>query len=115
MVNYQNGKIYAIRCLTTNARYVGCTTKRLLCQRLAEHVAAYKHFTRGEGPFHASFQVLQRGNYIIELIEVFPCTSRNELVHRETFHNRDVPKVTAPEKPQQEYYKAAAELRNIQN
>ena len=115
MVNYQNGKIYAIRCLTTNARYVGCTTKRLLCQRLAEHVAAYKHFTRGEGPFHASFQVLQRGNYIIELIEVFPCTSRNELAHRETFHNRDVPTVTAPEKPQQEYYKAAAKLRNIRN
>jgi hypothetical protein len=86
MVNYQNGKIYAIRCLTTDARYIGCTTKDLLCKRLAEHVSAYKSFTRNKGCYCSSFDVLKHQNYIIELIEPFACSSRNELGLRELYH-----------------------------
>ena len=36
MVNYTNGKIYKIICLTTNDIYIGSTTKPL-STRLANH------------------------------------------------------------------------------
>ena len=86
MVNYKNGKIYAIRCLTTNILYIGCTTKDLLCKRLAEHTSAYKRYILNKCSYCSSFEVLKHANYIIELIESFPCSSRNELENREGFH-----------------------------
>jgi hypothetical protein len=86
MVNYQNGKIYAIRCLTTDTTYIGCTTKDLLCKRLAEHVVAYKRYIQNKGSYYTAFEVLKHKNYIIELIEAFPCASRNELGNREFHH-----------------------------
>jgi hypothetical protein len=86
MVNYKNGKIYAIRCLTTNTLYIGCTTKDLLCKRLAEHTSAYKQYIQKNCKYYTAFEVLKHANYIIELIEAFPCSSRNELENRERFH-----------------------------
>ena len=86
MVNYQNGKIYTIRCLNTNKCYVGSTTKDLLCKRLAEHVAAFKNWKINKKGFVSSIFIIKEGNYIIELLEHFPCSSRNELTTRERFH-----------------------------
>ena len=84
MVNYQNGKVYLIRCHTTNQVYIGCTTKVLLCSRLAEHVTHFRHYMGSTG-YCASFIVLKGGNYTIELLENVPCTSRNELTTRELY------------------------------
>lgn len=84
MVNYQNGKIYAIR--SANAVYIGSTTKDLLCKRLAEHMSDYRMYKKGETNYLSSFEVLQYDDYRIELIEAFPCSSRNELVTREYYH-----------------------------
>lgn len=85
MVNYLNGKIYAIR--SANAVYIGSTTKDLLCKRLAEHRSYYSMYKKGTGTTYlSSFKVLQYDDYRIELIEAFPCSSRNELVTREYYH-----------------------------
>ena len=47
MVNYTNGKIYKIVCLTTNQIYIGSTTKPL-STRLANHRADYKLYKNGK-------------------------------------------------------------------
>jgi hypothetical protein len=90
MVNYQNGKIYAIRCLTTKTLYIGSTTKDLLCKRLAEHTSAYKRYIQNNCKYYTVFEVLKHANYIIELIEAFPCSSRNDLENRESYHIKNM-------------------------
>lgn len=57
-------RIYAIRNRTTDSVYVGSTTKRLLCDRMAEHRADYK---RDRGI--TSRLVLQCPTAYIELLE----------------------------------------------
>ena len=81
MVNYQNGKIYRLDCLTTGKVYIGSTTKTTLAMRLTEHVSCYKH--RTEGKRLDSFQIIENGNYKISLIELCPCNSKDELSARE--------------------------------
>jgi hypothetical protein len=86
MVNYQNGKIYAIKSKNTDKCYVGSTTKDLLCKRLAEHTALFKRWRIHKTSFFSSFFIIEAGDYSIELLEHFPCSSRNELTARERFH-----------------------------
>ena len=74
MVNYANGKIYGIRCHTTNLYYVGKTTKKYISSRLAEHVNKYKKWKKEKkSDYLTSFKVLENGNYTIELIENVCC------------------------------------------
>ena len=44
MVNYGNGKIYKIECLTTGLIYVGSTTKQYLSQRMDKHRMEYRYW-----------------------------------------------------------------------
>jgi hypothetical protein len=87
MVNYANGKIYGIRCHTTNLYYVGKTTKKYISSRLAEHVNEYKKWKKNNiACYTTSFKVLENGNYSIELIENVSCNDVNELNAREKYH-----------------------------
>jgi len=89
MVNYKNGKIYKLICHNTGLTYVGSTTKQYLSQRLANHVSTYKRFTDGKPQTYlTAFNVLEGGNYSIELIERFPCESSDELTAREGHYIR---------------------------
>ena len=54
MVNYQNGKIYKLKCHTTNQIYIGSTTERLLCQRLRYHVKDYNRYKLNEPKLETS-------------------------------------------------------------
>ena len=63
MVNYANGKIYKIECLTTGLIYVGSTTKERLSQRMVEHRKKYKRHLKGKYPYTTSFKVLENDNY----------------------------------------------------
>ena len=76
MPNYQNGKIYAIKSHQTEDVYIGSTTQKL-CQRLGKHRVDYKD---GKGN---TKHILQYEDYYIELIENFPCNSKEELEKRE--------------------------------
>jgi hypothetical protein len=76
MPNYQNGKIYALKSHQTEDIYIGSTTQRL-CQRLGKHRADCKD-NKGNTKY-----ILQYEDYYIELIENFPCNSKEELEKRE--------------------------------
>ena len=82
MNKYQNGKIYKIVCRKTNLVYIGSTIEKYLSNRLKGHV--YK-FNNKIGNY-TSFKLLEGGDYYIELVELFPCNSKDELLVRERYY-----------------------------
>jgi hypothetical protein len=101
---YQGGKIYKIVCRVTNLGYIGSTTQKYLSDRLKGHVYKFKTKTSS----YTSFKVLEGGDYYIELLELFPCNSKDELLVRERYYfdvidcvNKLRPKTTVEEKKEQ--------------
>ena len=88
MVNYNNGKVYKLECLTTGLIYIGSTTKEYLSQRLADHIRAFRMYQNGKGYLITSFKVLENNNYRIELLESVNCSSKDELHTREGHYIR---------------------------
>ena len=85
MPNYQDGKIYKIYCPEhPEDMYVGSTVK-LLCQRWGNHKQGYlmwKEDPDTPSGYTRSYDLFEKygaDNCIIELIKVFPCTSKEEL------------------------------------
>lgn len=74
MVNYKDGKVYEIICNITNERYIGSTTQRL-ASRLNDHKKSKRKT--------ASSQIIERGNYYINLLEEFPCDNLEQLLKKE--------------------------------
>jgi hypothetical protein len=75
MPNYQNGQIYSIRSNTRpDLIYVGST-----CRRLSERFGKHKVSTNTT----TSKQIIEIGDAYIELIEIYPCNSKQELNRRE--------------------------------
>jgi hypothetical protein len=74
MPNYQNGKIYAIRSYKTDDIYI-VSTIMTLSKRMAKH--------RVMKTFVSSQLILEHGDAYIELIELCPCNSKEELERRE--------------------------------
>lgn len=84
--NYNEGKIYQLKCLTTGEYYVGSTTKKYLSQRLVHHKAHYKQWKeKGTRRYLTSFRIIERGNYEMLLLEAYPCNSCDELHARERY------------------------------
>lgn len=77
MSNYQNGKIYSIRSHQTEQIYIGSTTQSL-ASRLAQHRTQK----------NTSQIILQYPDAYIELIELFPCNTKEELNKKEGEHIR---------------------------
>ena len=81
MPNYQNGKIYCVRCMIDEKMiYVGSTTVPL-CKRWWEHKWGANNKS------NVSICILMKDmgveNFYIELYELFPCNSKQELEKRE--------------------------------
>jgi hypothetical protein len=94
MVNYQNGKIYKIEDLASEMTYIGSTTKERLCQRMVKHREAYGQWKNNNGPKYAVFDIFEKvgiENCKIVLIELYSCTSKDELTARESFYMRSTP------------------------
>lgn len=82
--DYSKGKIYKIYSPECDAVYIGSTTRQYLCQRLAKHNCDYIRWFNGlDCSWYSSFLILGFGNVKIELIEEYPCKSRDELSRRE--------------------------------
>jgi hypothetical protein len=101
---YQNGKIYKIVCNKTNLVYIGSTTQKYLSSRLKGHVFDFKTKRK----IITSFKVLENNDYYIELVELYPCNSKDELLVRERYYfdiiecvNKCRPKSTIEEKKEQ--------------
>ena len=82
MPNYQNGKIYSLRSHQTDDIYIGSTTLSLSLRK-AGHRNHYKRHLDGEYHFVTSFNITKFDDCYIELIENYPCNTRNELDKRE--------------------------------
>lgn len=81
MVNYQDGKIYKIVCRLTGLTYVGATTNKHLCNRLASHVYSSKTGKNST----TSRLIIKGGDFYIELIELVQCNTKDELTKRERY------------------------------
>jgi hypothetical protein len=86
MVNYANGKIYKLTCNETDDVYIGSTCEKLSVRK-AKHHDKYKAFLRGTYRFTTSFKLYEISNCVvdIELVELFPCNSKDELHAREKY------------------------------
>ena len=73
-----HGKIYRITCNITKETYFGSTTQELK-HRLHVHEAVYRQYLKGKGNYYAVFQIFERGNYNIHLIENYGCFNRRQL------------------------------------
>ena len=82
---YDKGKIYKLVDLNYSKCYIGSTCKRL-SQRIADHRHQYKLHQTGQTNYTSSFCLFDEfgvENCKIELIENYPCGSKDELLKRE--------------------------------
>jgi hypothetical protein len=98
-MNYQEGKIYAIRSHLTEKFYLG-STATTLARRLAGHKNKNKTTCK---------IIIDFGDAYIELLELFPCNSKLELLNREGQLQRllknDIVNKKIEGQTRQEYYK----------
>jgi hypothetical protein len=104
--NYSLGKVYKIVCRKTGLQYFGSTTEPTLSRRLAGHNCDIKRWKQGEFGFVSSFSVMEENDYYIELVELVPCSSKDELLVRERFHiqNNECVNKLIPLRTSKEYY-----------
>lgn len=88
-MDYKNGKIYTIRSFQTDEIYIGsCATT--LVKRLSGHKKNYNGWKNGNFSYVTSFEILKYDDYYIELLENFPCNSKDELKQREGYYQRNM-------------------------
>jgi len=81
MPNYQNGKIYTIRCRTDDTKiYVGSTTMTL-SKRIAEHRYASVNKEKTKTMWYKDIEDWK--DWYIELYEECPCENKEQLCKRE--------------------------------
>jgi adenylate kinase family enzyme len=85
---YKNSQIYKIIDIGRNECYIGSTVQPLSA-RMSTHRAEYKRFLRGEsGTFFSSFELFKKYSLegcIIELLENFPCDTKEQKHAREGY------------------------------
>lgn len=79
---YARGKIYSIRSHQTNDIYIGSTIDDLP-KRLYNHKAKYRSFMNEKSSYVTSYEIVKYEDCYIELVENFPCNSKNELYRKE--------------------------------
>lgn len=85
MPNYQLGKVYELTSIHTNRKYIGSTCEKYLSGRLGGHVSQYKRYLAGKFNNVKSFEILEHGDYQINLLESYPCNNKAELLARERY------------------------------
>jgi hypothetical protein len=82
MNKFLQSKIYTIRSHQTDDIYIGSTTQ-LLCKRLSNHKNTYKHYLAGKYHNVTSYKIIKYEDCYIELLEAFPCETKEQLHKRE--------------------------------
>jgi hypothetical protein len=85
MPDYSKAKIYRIVSNVCDLVYYGSSCETL-SKRLAQHRRSYNSYLKGKGNYTASFEIIEKGNYEIILVENCPCNSKEELKSRERFY-----------------------------
>ncbi len=79
---YNQGKIYTIRSHQTDQFYIGSTCMSLY-KRLYKHRNGKKSYEKEKYHYLTSFEILKYDDHYIELLENYPCNSKEELHQRE--------------------------------
>ena len=79
---YQRGKVYSISTVNRDKVYVGSSTRKI-SERITEHEYAYKSWLDGKGHYRSSYEIIKCDNYIVDLLENFPCSTKQELHSKE--------------------------------
>ena len=82
MQDYNKGKIYKIISDSCPLPYIGSTTSSLN-YRFTKHCSRYKSWRNKVSTYTCSFEILKYDDARIELIENYPCNSREELEKQE--------------------------------
>ena len=83
MPDYSKGKIYSIRSHLTDDVYIGSTIETL-SNRLSQHKKYYQKWLNKKTNYTSSFKLIEKdAECYIELVELYPCNSKNELCRRE--------------------------------
>lgn len=107
-MKYENGKIYTIRSPQCEKYYIGSTTQPL-CKRLAKHKLNYDCYQTDDvkNNYMTSFEILQYVDSYIELLENYPCKSKEELNKREgeliRLHKEDIVNKNVAGRTRKEY------------
>ena len=89
--NYQNGKIYCIRNTITDDIYVGSSCEPHLSKRMVKHRSSAKANGRDKNMLlYQKMNELGIENFYIELIENYPCESKDQLRAREGHYIREM-------------------------
>ena len=86
MMDYKNSKLYQILNNANGGIYVGSTTQPLY-KRLFEHKSRAKCCHNSK--IYKSMREMGIYNFYIELIELYPCNSKEELNSREGYYIRE--------------------------
>jgi hypothetical protein len=102
---YEKGKIYKIVCNITGECYIGSTCESTLARRLARHRKDFKRWKANNHTYTSSFQIIERDNYDIVLIEDFKCETKDQLLKRERhfIENNKCINILVPTRTMQEY------------
>ena len=85
-VDYAQGKIYKL--YINDLVYFGSTAQPRLSMRLGQHKNKYKRWLETGEKYYSAFDLFKVGTPTIELIELFPCGSKDEMRAREGYHQR---------------------------
>ena len=88
MSKYLQGKIYKLTSIHTDEIYIGSTCQRYLSNRLRCH--RYDYINKLKNNI-SSGNLFKLGDVKIELIENYPCNSREELCMREQYWLNTLP------------------------
>ena len=79
------GRIYKITSSNTDKIYIGSTSKNLT-ERLRKHENNYKIFKNGKYSYVKSFDILEKKDYKIQLLEKIEYETKTELFKREGYY-----------------------------
>ena len=88
--NYQNGKIYCIRNTKSNDIYVGSSCEPYSSKRMVKHRSNAKNERDRNMLLYQKMNDLGIENFYIELIENYPCESKDQLRAREKHYIREM-------------------------
>lgn len=81
-LDYNNGKIYIIRNSANSSFYIGGTTQKL-SERMAQHRKATRNPRKNKYKLYSFMNDNGIDNFYIELVEYYPCSTKEELFKRE--------------------------------
>lgn len=115
MNRFEQGKVYKLVSDQAAEVYIGSTI-RTLSIRLAGHRSTHRSYTKGQPGVHycTSFEVLRYDDSRIELIELYPCTSKAALRAREQMHIDAAPCVNQLRAFRSAEYKKEAKQRHYE-